>query len=58
MGVHSGVGFVFGGVQLVMLGIIGEYLAGVFSESKRRPLYIVREYLPASRKGKAGREGE
>ena len=47
-----------GGVQLVMLGIIGEYLAGVFSESKRRPLYIVREYLPASRKGKAGREGE
>ena len=39
-----------GGVQLVMLGILGEYLAGVFSESKKRPLYIVREFLPSARK--------
>jgi dolichol-phosphate mannosyltransferase len=30
-----------GGVQLVMIGILGEYLARVFDEVKRRPLYLV-----------------
>jgi len=30
-----------GGIQLVCLGIIGEYLGQVFNESKRRPLYFV-----------------
>jgi glycosyltransferase involved in cell wall biosynthesis len=37
-----------GGIQLLAIGIIGEYLGRIFNETKKRPLYFLKSYEPSS----------
>ena len=36
---------ILGGLQLMVLGTMGEYVARIYDEVRRRPLYLVREQL-------------
>ncbi len=44
----------FGGVQLLSLGIVGEYIARIYEESKDRPLYIVAKEINMDEENKKG----
>ncbi len=39
--------YFIGGVQLVCLGVVGEYVGRIYLEAKRRPRFLVDEELPA-----------
>ena len=34
-----------GGIQMLLLGIIGQYIAKIYIEGKKRPIYIMKEYM-------------
>lgn len=40
-----------GGLQMIMLGIIGEYVARMYIQGKHRPLYVAKEYLSDEEEG-------
>lgn len=40
------VALVLGGFQLLMLGVLGEYIWRMADETRRRPLYVIRDILP------------
>ena len=40
-----------GGVQLAFIGLLGEYIARIFEEVKRRPLYVLKQKPPSARLG-------
>ncbi len=46
-----------GGIQLMTLGVMGEYLGRIFNETKRRPLYLVERYLPGRVRVAVGSDG-
>ena len=41
---------ILGGTQLLAIGLLGEYIARLFTESKKRPLYLVRDSINISKK--------
>jgi polyisoprenyl-phosphate glycosyltransferase len=51
------IGMLFiGGLQMLSLGIVGEYIGRIYTEAKQRPLYLVREVLSSVTQPPLGRK--
>ncbi|MBQ5338956.1 MAG: glycosyltransferase family 2 protein [Oscillospiraceae bacterium] len=48
--------WLIGGLQLLALGIIGEYIGKIYAEVKQRPRYIIAEYLNTGANRESGTE--
>jgi glycosyltransferase involved in cell wall biosynthesis len=45
-----------GGVQLVSVGLLGEYVGRIFNEVKRRPLYLLNRLVDSELPGKHSKD--
>ena len=43
--------YLLGGIQLLSIGIVGEYVGKVYMESKRRPRYVIDTVIDQGDKG-------
>jgi undecaprenyl-phosphate 4-deoxy-4-formamido-L-arabinose transferase len=53
--------FVFVGVQILALGLIGEYIGRIYLEVRRRPRYVIQEvydHVPATASGSTGERAD
>lgn len=39
-----------GGIQILLIGVVSEYIAKIYYEIKSRPKYIIREYIKSTEK--------
>jgi hypothetical protein len=40
-----------GGIQLISLGVLGEYVGRILTETKQRPLYVIRDTVGIDAEG-------